>query len=263
MTDYHVHIGQYENVYYYADRVFGALKSAGVDEAWFSSTTSCIYCTESEAARANPEIAANAPDAQKLYEAVRDEIRDALCAAAEIGIKARALYWVVPDIHFSQKACVSVKRVMEEKAADGSALYAGFKIHPRAQKWNLSDAKTAALAEEIFSYAEANNKRILIHCGTDKLDSPCLFEPLISRHPAALVQLAHSRPLDQTLYMLGRYHNLVCDSAMASPETVEKIKAAGFAGRLLYGSDFPINHWRKEKPKTDPSIKELAQFAIV
>ena len=64
MTDWHVHIGQYGSVYYYADRAFGALKAAGVHEVWFSSTTSCLYCKESEAARTAPKIAANAPSAR-------------------------------------------------------------------------------------------------------------------------------------------------------------------------------------------------------
>ena len=39
MTDYHVHIGQFDKAYYFADRVFSALKASGVDEVYFSSTT--------------------------------------------------------------------------------------------------------------------------------------------------------------------------------------------------------------------------------
>ena len=201
MTDYHVHIGQYESVYYYAERVFGALKSAGVHEVWFFSTTSCLYCKESEVA--------NAPSARQLYETVCDEIRNALYVAREIGITVHPLYWVVPDVHFYAEAGVSVKSAMAEKSADGTALYEGFKIHPRAQKWDLADARTASLAEEIFSYAEAHKKLILIHCGQDDIERALLFESFVKNHPTSTVQLAHSRPLSETLYMLNTYSNTV------------------------------------------------------
>ena len=232
MTDYHVHIGQYHAVYYYADRVFSALKVAGVDEAWFSSTTSCLYCEE-----------------RALYEGVRGEVQDALKAAAEIGIKAHPLYWVVPAVHFAK--AVTIKQAMAETA------YGGFKIHPSAQKWDLQDARTMALAEEIFSYAEAHEKRILIHCGDDEFEKPALFEPLIACHPRVTVQLAHCRPLKETLEMLKKYPNTVCDSAFASEETLLAIREAGFADRIRFGKDFPITHYFSERPDHDPTTDEL------
>ena len=234
MTDYHVHIGQFDKVYYYADRVFFALKASGVDEVYFSSTTSCLYCPPKD-----------------LYEGVRGEVRDALSAATEIGIKAHALYWVVPDVHFS---IISIKQAMCE------ITYDGFKIHPRAQKWDLSDERIHALAEEVFLYAEKHDKMILIHCDEDY--PPTLFEPFIKAHPASLVQLAHCRPLFDTLHMLKTYPNTVCDSAMVSKESIERIQNEGFADRIRYGTDFPITHYRAIHPKTDPTQEELKAFLL-
>lgn len=109
-----------------------------MDEVYFSSTTSCLYCPPKD-----------------LDECVQGEIKDALLAAAEIGVKAHALYWVVPDAHLSG---ISIEQAMWEIA------YEGFKIHPRAQKWDLDDERIHSLAEEIFSYAEKRGKMILIHC---------------------------------------------------------------------------------------------------
>ncbi|MGP1576582.1 MAG: hypothetical protein ACTTH7_03685 [Treponema sp.] len=43
--------------------MFSALKACGTDALWFSSTTSCIYCKESAAARADPALYAAAPSA--------------------------------------------------------------------------------------------------------------------------------------------------------------------------------------------------------
>ena len=235
MNDYHVHIGQYHEVYYYADRVFSALKVAGVDEVWFSSTTSCLYCEE-----------------RALYEGVRGEVQDALKAAAEISIKAHPLYWVVPAVHFAK--AVTVKQAMSETAYDG------FKIHTFAQKWDLQDARTMALAEEVFSYAESHGLFILIHCGDDDFEKPSLFEPLIARHPSVTVQLAHCRPLKETLEMLKKYPNTVCDTAFVSDDTRQKIERAGFGGRICYGTDFPITHYFSERPSHDPTADELTAW---
>ena len=252
--DYHVHIGQYCKAYYYADRVFSALKACGTDELWFSSTTSCMYCKESAAARADPALYAAAPSARELYAGVRSEVQDALNAAAELGIQAHALYWVVPDIHFSQTADMSIERAMTETP------YEGFKIHPRAQKWDLQDARTAALAEAVFAYAGQHGKRILIHCGDDICDSPRLFEPFIQKYPRVTVQLAHCRPVADTLIMLQKYPNTVCDTAMASADAVAHIATAGLGERMVYGSDFPIGHWRSVHPEYDSTKAELIDF---
>ena len=262
MTDFHVHIGQYAHIYYYADRVFKALKAAGMNEVWFSSTTNCIFCKESSSAQVDDAILASAPTARELYEGVRGEVKDALNATAEIGMKAHALYWLVPDVHFALVCDVADS----ESAGLGTTVekamteipYDGFKIHPRAQKWDLTDERTAALAEAVFSYAESHGNRILLHCDEDF--TPRLFEPLIASHPKATVQLAHSRPLSDTLYMLRRYPNVVADTAMVDGTTVSALREAEFSRRICYGSDFPITHWRKIQPKSDPTTEELAEF---
>ena len=50
MTDHHVHIGQYFETYYQTQDVFNALKAMDFSEAWFSSTSSSIYC------KASPDV---------------------------------------------------------------------------------------------------------------------------------------------------------------------------------------------------------------
>ncbi len=252
MTDYHVHIGQFEDVYYYADRVFSALKTCGTDGVYFSSTTSCMYFRECSDLTDKSDLKAQVPSAKNLYEGIKEEVNNALLAAKKIGIKVYALYWCVPELHKSLG--FSVCEVMK------TLPYEGFKIHPLAQKWNLSESFTALLTEEIFSYAEQNGLRIVIHCGDDTICSPRLFENQIKKHPKAIVQLAHSRPVNDTLYMLKKYPNTICDTAFAPKYVVGEIRNAGFSDRLLYGSDFPITHYRKIAPKEDPTEKELIEF---
>ena len=47
---------------------------------------------------------------------------------------------------------------------------------------------------------------------------------------------------------------------MVRRETVEKIKKCDLGSRVLYGSDFPIAHWREYKPDYNPTEKELSVF---
>ncbi|MCR5288902.1 MAG: amidohydrolase family protein [Treponema sp.] len=252
MTDFHVHIGQFNTVYYYADRVFSALKAYGTDEVYFSSTTSCMYFKECSALTDKPDLQARAPFAKDLYEGIKEEVNNALAAATEIGIKAHALYWCVPEMHKALE--LSFCDVMK------ALPYKGFKIHPLAQNWDFDDAYTATLAEELFSYAEQNEVRILIHCGEDVSCSPLLFEKQIAAHPNVVVQLAHTRPVDDTLYMLKKYPNTCCDMSFAPDHAVELIKNAGYSDRLLFGTDFPITHYRMMDPKEDPTEKALIDF---
>lgn len=248
MTDYHVHIGQFLETYYYAENVFSELKAFGIEEFWFSSTTSCIYCKESETARNDKNILAGAPTALELYQSVRSEVQNAKSFADNIGLIAHALYWVVPELHFSGYDSITVKNAMEGN------LYDGFKIHPRAQSWTLENSRISQLAQEVFDFAQNNEKLILIHCDDDF--SPRLFECFIEAYPSVKVQLAHCRPKEDSLFMLKNYPNVLCDTAMASKEVVEYLKSEGFASRLRYGSDFPI----KKLDFSLDSIKKLLSY---
>lgn len=249
-TDWHVHTGQWHEIYYEPRDVIRSLKVCGTDEIYFSSTTSERYCKESLAVQGNADLKKSLPTVRELYEFIRNEITVALDSAKEVGLKANPLYWVIPEVHFAKAATI--------KEAMSDLPYEGFKIHPRGNVWDLSDAKTAALVEEVFSYAEKRGKMILIHCDEDFL--PTFFEPLIASHPKAIAQLAHCRPLKDTLYMLRTYPNVVCDTAFVDDETKKKIEEVGFADRIRYGTDFPITHYFCVKPKSNPTEENLVNF---
>lgn len=177
-----------------------------------------------------------------------------LKSAEKIGIKAHPLYWVIPEIHKSCLANVTIEKAMSELH------YEGFKIHPRGHIWNLNDKKTATLADEVFSYAENHNLMILLHCGEGDFELPNKFEAFIARHPNAKVQLAHIRPLDITLEMLKKYPNTFCDTAFVFEDIQEEVCNAGFADRIRLGTDFSITHYYFCKPSHDPTTEELITF---
>lgn len=255
MVDYHVHIGQYGNVYFYADRVFFALKENGVSECWFSSTTSCIYCKESDAAKADKEIFENAPTAQELFDSLMEEMKSSLECAKILEIKAHPLYWVVPDIHESGIGLEEALKTVN---------FEGFKIHPRAQNWNLETPQDYELTEKVFELAEQRNLSVVIHTGQDAaIDGPGKFEKLIAAHPDCRVQLCHIKNAEKSLYMLKNYSNVVVDSAFSNDEEIKKITKTGkLKNRVLWGTDFPVSYWYENRDflATDPDKEELRDF---
>lgn len=259
MTDWHVHTGQWHEIYYEPRDVIRSLKASGTDEIYFSTTTSGRYCKESIAVQGNTDLQKSLPTARELYEFIREEIGTALDEAKKVGLKAHPLYWVIPEVHGvkNQSKAATIKEAMSDLP------YEGFKIHPRGNPWNLEDDETWRLTEEVFSYAEEHSLFILIHAGPDDFELPSKFESFIARHPKVLVQLAHCRPLKDTLYMLRTYPNVVCDTAFVDDETKKKIEEAGFADRIRFGTDFPITHYFFVKPKTNPTEENLVNFLKV
>ncbi|MBD5404796.1 MAG: amidohydrolase family protein [Treponema sp.] len=256
MTDWHIHIGQWHEVYYDPVAVVRALKAAGTEEFWLSSTSSCRYCRESPAVCGDPTLMESLPTARELHDFIKSEMNSALSAAKDCGARARPLYWVIPEVHFSSEAGVTVRRAMEELP------YEGFKIHPRGNVWNMDDPWTLDLAHEVFSYSERCGLHVLIHTGEDAFERPSLFEPLIKAYPRVTVQLAHCRPLAETLEMLEKYPNVICDTAFVDMETQDKVRAAGFGERIRFGSDFPITHYFACHPDHDPTEEELTVFLL-
>lgn len=250
-VDWHVHIGRFDDADYTGERVFAALKAGGTDEAWFSSSTSGTGLGTEMAGRGETGAA-------EAYRKIRREVMDALAAAKRMGFKAHALYWVMPEVHLAEDAPVDIARAMEETP------YEGFKLHPRGNRWDLEDERTARLAEEVFAHAEAHGMPVLIHCGRDDFELPTKFEAFVARHPGATVQLAHCRPLQETLYMLRKYPNTVCDTSFAAKPAQVIIRASGYGERMRFGTDFPATHWfanRENPPRGEVAAEDLAEYA--
>jgi predicted TIM-barrel fold metal-dependent hydrolase len=226
MTDFHVHFGQFKDAYYYPEKVVQDLATRGIDHAWISSTTSCMYCSE-----LHPEFAGQ-PAARQIEDSVTDEFRAAISEGSKCGVKIHPLYWLVPDF---EKSGVRFEDYLP------SVPYEGFKIHPRAQNWDLSDDRIRSLAERAFTFSDEHGLRILIHTGTDEIDSPLRFEEIIKCFPRVTVQLAHLRNLSECIYMMETYANVYCDTACAPSENIDKVRKKDWLQqKLLYGTDFPI-----------------------
>jgi len=122
--------------------------------------------------------------------------------------------------------------------------YGGFKLHPLGNDWNFeNDTTQCEILHEVFDYADKRQMRILIHTGESGADSPGRFERFFSEYKNAKIILAHCRPADETIKLMQKYPNVLGDTAFAPQERIDEIKKAGFAERLIFGTDFPITHY--------------------
>ena len=235
MIDSHVHIGQFYEEYYSFDMVFDIIFNSGrVDKIVYSSASSCIRDVR--------------------YDFVRKEIEAALKKyPADI---AAPLFWVVPD-YINQG--IKAETVMKDLN------YNGFKLHPLGNDWNFeNDTKQCEILHEVFDYADKRQMRILIHTGESGVDNPDRFERFFGEYKNAKIILAHCRPANETIKLMQKYPNVFGDTAFAPKERIDEIESAGFAERLIFGTDFPITHYfcgrnygvpLREQYKRDLSLK--------
>jgi predicted TIM-barrel fold metal-dependent hydrolase len=218
MTDIHIHIGQFKEIYYAAEEVFDVVFAdgiaSGVDRLIFSSTTSCVEGV--------------------LYGTVAAEIEAALKLYGPE--KTAPLFWLIPT-YIEQG--MYIEQIMKELP------YQGFKLHPLINNWDFENPDHIKALRKAFDYAAQNKLPVLIHTGEGSVHSPDRFQAFFGLYPTVQFILAHSRPAETTITMLRKYGNVYCDSSFVPEESLQKIAATGFVSRMLFGSDFPITHYFK------------------
>lgn len=221
MTDHHVHIGQFNEVYYDSHEVFEAISANaerfGINEVLYSSTSSCRY--DVELFRIEEEI----EYAQKFSSSV---------------LKVQPYFWLVPKY---AEENVDFEKAMEKFD------YCGFKIHPISHKWNLRNVNQVKMLEKAFSYAQENNLSVLIHSGKEKCCRPERFEKFFDEFENLKFVLAHSAPISAASKMTAKHKNVFCDTAFCEEKYVRKVMEKIPKERILFGTDFPITHYWSEK----------------
>ena len=241
-VDSHVHIGKFHEEYYGFDTVFDIVFNSGsVDKIVYSSTSSCSDDVK--------------------YDFVQNEIEAALKKyPADIAVP---LFWMIPDyINQGIKAETAMKELN----------YGGFKLHPLGNNWNFeNDTKQCEILHEVFDYADKHQMRILIHTGESGVDSPGRFKHFFGEYKNVKIILAHCRPANETIKLMQKYSNVFGDTAFVPKEKIDEIENAGFAERLIFGTDFPITHYfyskncgisLKEQYKIDLSLKSLGKMFV-
>ena len=218
MTDHHIHIGQFNEIYYDALELFAIIESSQekthVTEIRYSSTSSCR------------------DDAELRF--VEEEIAYAQSYESEKLI-AKPYLWFIP--RYAEEG-IAVEDAA--KAFD----YCGIKLHPAGQNWDEENLVHLKAIHQIFRWADDNEKSILIHCGRQKRDLPTRFEKFFAEYKNAHVILAHSNPVKKTALMVNKYKNVFCDTACIEKKDLQKLRAlVKDNSKILFGSDFPVSHY--------------------
>jgi predicted TIM-barrel fold metal-dependent hydrolase len=223
MTDSHVHIGQYEDIYYDPLEITDIVMSAGMEAMSFSSTSTC---------RENVQ-----------YSEIENEISTFLSRISYPVESVRPFFWYIPDYIDQDINIESVFNVIP---------YKGIKIHPFIHNWNFNNSRHMETLHNLFDYASGNSLPVLIHTGHSDVDRADRFEQFINEYRDVKCILAHCRPLDTTIEMLRKYNNVYCDTAFTIETELQKIIYAGFHKKIILGSDFPITHFfRMRHPLSD------------
>jgi predicted TIM-barrel fold metal-dependent hydrolase/ribosomal protein L37AE/L43A len=212
MTDNHIHIGQFEEIYYDPLEILRIVKDAEVTEAAYSSTTSGKEGVK--------------------YSEVYSEIAKAVSMFSPEIFKP--YLWFVPSYR--------AEGLTAEKAFS-DAPYKGIKIHPFANDWDLSQNNIRSCLHGLFEFAQDKNLPVLIHTGPNGVDAPGRFEAFFGKYPKTTIILAHCRPIEEAIAMLKKYPNVRGDTAFVPIEWVQMLADNKLEDKIILGSDFPVTHY--------------------
>ena len=204
MTDNHVHIGWYTEGYHSPKEVWQAEQDAGIDEIAVSSTSTCA----------------------ELYKLVVREIRELIHLG---GSRIHPILWLTPRMMNTW----GLSYMLHSKIR-----WQGVKMHWKAHREWYYNKKLLHNALEIARWIEVP---VLFHTGDFKECKASVFMDICSQYNDLTFVLAHGRPLQETLEVLTRCTNVYVDTAFMPINDVATIVQNGYANRLLFGTDAPIN----------------------
>ena len=216
--DYHTHIGQFQKVYYNPYKIIDVLSKCGIDGAYVSSTTSCLQWNTKE-------------EKSIIVEHIKAEFDELLSCAQKKVFDARPVCWIIPQRYYEGD---SVVQMYSESS------YQGFKIHPRAHRWDIKRKETRMLLDDVCRIAENKKVPVIVHTGLCDFERPNRFEYWFRNFPQTTFILAHCKNIDETVIMLDKYSNLYGDVSFALPNDVHQIVDTDYIKRFLFGTDFPI-----------------------
>ncbi len=204
IIDNHVHVGWFRDGYHRPTDIWNDALQAGVDEICVSSTSTCA----------------------ELYDLVVEEMLELKNIA---GCKVHPILWLTPHLLASNAL---------SKMLATDFLWEGVKIHPKAHPEWAEDRQLTRKAAEL---ASAMKVPLLVHTDEDHVGNANTYEYLYEDFPKQLFILAHGRPIEQILRLLPIYPNIVVDTAFMDIKHIRKLADKGYAHRMVFGTDVPVN----------------------
>ena len=204
MTDNHVHIGWYSDGYHSPLEVWRAELDAGIDDIVVSSTSSCA----------------------ELYKLVVREIKELNKLG---GSRIHPILWITPRMMKTWGISYMIhSRVRWE----------GVKLHWQAHREWYYNHKILHIALDI---ARRIKVPVLFHTGDFKECHAKVFIDVCKHFSDLDYVLAHGWPIDETMEVMAQCPNVRVDTAFMPVEDVKLLCDNGFAERVLFGTDAPIN----------------------
>jgi predicted TIM-barrel fold metal-dependent hydrolase len=228
-NDTHIHIGQFENVFYNPLEVLQIVADSGITSGVYSSTTSGKEGVKYQEIRMEIELA--------LYTFPSDIFKPYL--------------WYIPSY---MDEGITIAKAMEDLP------YKGIKIHPVANDWNFKEQKNVYCLHELFAYAQDNSLPVLIHTGPNGVDAPGTFQSFFKQYKSVKFILAHCRPVDEAKIMIEKYPNVYGYTSFMDESGMRYVIKAGLADKLFTGSDFPITHYWKTYQQDNNCISLYDQY---
>ncbi|MDE7386731.1 MAG: amidohydrolase family protein [Muribaculaceae bacterium] len=227
LIDTHIHVGQFNNLYFAPSVVCNLMEHLRVSHYAVSSTSIC----------------------EENYRKVLDELRELIDIDGE---KVLPVMWITP---LGLKGNIAWYLESEIK-------WRMLKIHPflNCEEWQ----KQPALFIEVCDIARELNLPVLIHTGNEKCCQCIVFENIIANNPDIIFILAHGRPLQQAIKMANNYDNVFVDSAFMPVDQMYVFIKKASATKLLWGTDMCIpKYFYPEQDMRQYYLNKLNAFRII
>ena len=205
LCDSHMHVGQYYNEYFSPRWLVEKMDALGISYAAVSSTSTC----------------------EENYGKVIAEIQE-LCGMWRE--KVLPVLWVTP---LMLQESITIERTLQS-----GIKWCCVKIHGALHEGWFTTYSTAM--KSAIRIAQRLGVPLLMHTGECECCEAGYYEKIISLHKRQTFILAHSRPVDQTIEVMKRCPNALCDTAFSPTADIVRMVKAGLADRILWGTDIPI-----------------------
>lgn len=131
----------------------------------------------------------------------------------------------------------------------------GIKLHPRAQRFSVDDARL----DQVFGIAEEQNLPVLIHAGRGMPPITRQLERVVDRHPGARLILAHAAIIDQPgifAAMSGR-PNVFFDTSTWGVFDMLSLFERVAPEQVLFASDVPYGYFATSIPLLAAVLEHL------
>lgn len=203
LIDTHIHVGQFNELYFAPSDVHSLMKQLDVDYYAVSSTTQC----------------------EENYHKVLSEMKELIEIA---GDKVLPVMWITPEGLKGNIAWF----------LESGIKWRMLKIHPflNREEW----IKHPDLFTEVCDIAKELKLSLLIHTGNEKCCQCSVFENVISHNPDITFILAHGRPIRQAIKIANFYDNVYIDSAFMPVGQMNDFIKKVSRSKLLWGTDMFI-----------------------